>query len=108
MVKAVCLILLTLSLYANPYEDNCIPCHKNMTTGLDTFFYLYLQTYSSERRIKQALMDYLKAPSQTKSVMPLSFFQTHILKKPTALDEAQLQESINLYWESYKIFGKLK
>lgn len=108
MVKIIIPILLALSLFANPYEENCVSCHHKVKTGLDTFFYLYLQTYSSERRIKEALMEYLKNPSPAKSVLKEAFFKTQPLKKPTTLDDQQLQEAINIYWERYKIFGKLK
>lgn len=108
MVRSIIPLLLALSLSASPYEQSCTPCHKNLQSGLDKLFYLYLQTYSSERRIKQALIDYLQAPEQEKSVMNSDYFKAHRIKQATTLNEEQLQKAIDTYWERFKIFGKLK
>ncbi len=109
MVRLIILFLITLSfLKADIYQQNCITCHNQLPVFLDKFFYRYLLKYSSEKDVKVALFEYLKKPSKDTTVMPEAFILRFDIKKPTTLDDKQLKQAIDIYWDKYKVFGKLK
>lgn len=92
----------------NIYERNCIPCHQNLPTSLGEMFKRYLLVYSSERFVKMGIKHYLKNPARSISMMSDLFIDTYGIKKPTTLSESELNEAIDIYWEKFKVFDKLK
>lgn len=109
MVKILLIIsLLIATLHANVYEDNCLACHKDLPVSIDKYFYRYLLKYSSQKDVKKAMTDYLKRPNKDKTIMPEAFISRFGIKKPTKLNEKELDSAINIYWQEYKIFGKLE
>lgn len=102
-------LLLINSLFANNiYEKDCISCHDKLDVSIDKYFYRYLLKYSSERSVKKSMAMYLKNPSSKTTIMPQAFIKRFGVKKSTKLSDKQLNEALNIYWEKYKIFGKLK
>jgi len=110
MVKKILIILLLGSSVQaqNIYERNCIPCHQNMPTSLQQMFMSYLAAYSGERNVKTILKYYLKHPTKSLSLMSDLFIDTYGIKKETKLNNDELDEAINIYWENFKVFDKLK
>ena len=110
MVKKALLVFLFVSSYlsANVYETNCVACHKKIPVSIDKYFYRYLLTYSSENNVKNAMINYMQNPSQKETVMPDAFISRFGIKKKTTLKENELKEAINIYWEKYKVIGKLR
>ena len=107
------LFLIISSLYAQRneddiYETNCIRCHSKLPVTIDKYFYKYLLKYSSEKDVKQAMFDYLQNPSVEKTIMAESFITRFGIKKKTNLSDEKLKEALDIYWNEYKIFGKLK
>ncbi len=92
----------------NIYEKNCVRCHKRLQVGIDKFFYRYLLTYSSEKEVKKALKEYLKKPTKKKSLLADGLIRRFGVKRPTKLKDKKLDEAIKIYWEKYKLIGKLK
>ncbi|MDB2562868.1 hypothetical protein N9X61_04615, partial [Sulfurimonas sp.] len=76
--------------------------------SIDKYFYKYLLIYSGETDTKNAIINYLKVPIKETTVMSDSFISRFGVKKVTKLNESQLQEAVNSYWERYKVFGKLQ
>ncbi len=106
-------IILTLTflftfLNADAYEDNCVKCHKKLPVSIDKYFYKYLLIYSSETDMKNAIISYLKYPAYETTVMSDSFIKRFGLKEKSKLSQDQLKESVDIYWQKYKVFGKLK
>lgn len=104
-------IFLTISLFSkelNIYEQNCVKCHKKLPVSIDKYFYRYLLKYSSQREVKKAMSSFLKKPKEDETIMPEAFIKRFGLKKPTKLNNKQLQKALDIYWEKYKVFGKLK
>jgi len=103
-------MLLTVQLLysQNIYEKNCVPCHKGLPTSLGEMFKGYLLIYSSEKFVKAGLKHYLKNPSRSISVMSELFLDTYGIKEKTALSPKELDEAIDIYWEKFKVFDKLK
>ena len=107
------LFLIISSLYAQRneddiYETNCIRCHSKLPVGIDKYFYKYLLKYSSEKDVKKAMFDYLQNPSVEKTIMAESFITRFGIKKKTNLSDEKLKEALDIYWDEYKIFGRLK
>jgi hypothetical protein len=92
----------------NIYEKKCVPCHKDLPTSLGGMFKGYLLIYSSEKFVKAGLKHYLRNPSRSISVMSDLFLDTYGTKKPTTLSPEELDEAIDIYWEKFKVFDKLK
>ena len=110
MVKKVLFIFLFAStlLSANSYKINCIKCHKKLPVSIDKYFYKYLLIYSSETDMKNAIISYLKYPAYETTVMSDAFINRFGIKKKSRLSEDELKEAVDVYWQKYKIFGKLK
>lgn len=115
MVKKTIVMLLLLQsiFYAqekktlNIYEQNCLPCHKALSTGINKIFFRYLLKYSSEEPIKSALIKFLKHPSLSTSAMSEDQIRRFGIKSKTHLNDKEIKEAIDIYWEKYKVFGKL-
>ena len=90
------------------YEKNCIPCHKDLPTSLGEMFKGYLLVYSSEKFVKAGIKHYLRNPSRSISVMSNLFLDTYGIKEKTTLSPKELDEAIDIYWEKFKVFNKLK
>lgn len=108
--KTVLLCILCFSqLYAqNIFERKCVPCHKDLPTSLQQMFMSYLSVYSGEKNVKAVLKYYLSYPSKGMSVMSDLFIDSYGIKDKTKLSKKELDEAINLYWEKFKVFDKLK
>lgn len=100
--------LLILFGKADIYEQNCIPCHKELDVGIDKFFYRYVLVFSSEISVKAALEDYLRNPMAEKSILPEGLVEKYGIKEPTSLNDLELKEAIDTYWEHYTFIGKLR
>ena len=113
MVKNLFFIfILSCSLFAkseiDTYEANCVKCHDKLSLSIDKYFYRYLLKYSSEKDVKDAMFDYLQNPSVEKTIMAESFITRFGIKKKSNLSDEKLKEALDIYWDEYKIFGKLK
>ncbi len=100
--------VMTLLFPSDIFEQKCVPCHKTLPTSLGEMFKSYLLIYSSERFVKAGLKHYLHNPSKSISVMSDLFIDTYGIKKPTTLSDKELDEAIDIYWEKFKVFDKLK
>ena len=108
--KIVLIVLILMSLHAekNIYETNCLSCHKLLSFNLEKIFFRYLLKYSDEVSVKSALIDFLEEPHSDTSVMPKEYTRSFGLKQKSELSRAKLKEAIDIYWEKYRVFGKIK
>ena len=109
MARLILALLICFNiLKADVYKKNCISCHKDIPVSIDKYFYRYLLKYSSEKSVKEAMFKYLKNPNKDTTIMPEAFIKRFGIKNKIKLSEEQLQEALDIYWEKYKVFGKLK
>jgi len=117
MVKKIwlhCTLLLLVSSTAlagtkDAYERHCVECHKALPMTLQQMFMNYLLVYSGEKNTKAALKHYLRYPLEDISVMSELFLKNFNVKKPLRwISEEELDKAIDIYWEKYKVIGKLK
>jgi len=108
--KLLFLILFSVSVIfaENIYERNCIPCHRDLPTSLQQMFKEYLLVYSGEQNVKAGIKHYLKYPNRSISVMSELFISNFGIKKKSTLTPEELDEAVNIYWEKFKVFNKLK
>jgi len=102
------LFVFTSQVQGSVYTQNCIACHKEIPVSIDKYFYRYLLKYSSEKKVKHAIKHYLQNPSQEKTVMADAFINRFGIKNKSKLSDKDLENAINEYWQTFKIFGKLK
>ena len=90
------------------YEKNCVACHKELPVSLENFFFNYLLKYSSERKVKEALVKFIKNPTKKKALASEELIIRYGLMPKTRLSDTELRKAIDTYWETYKVFGKIK
>ena len=99
-------LLLCISLGASEFDKNCFDCHSQ-----DFKFHIIMNKYtlkfSSEKRIKEAMFNYLREPSLDKSILPLEYIQKFGLKEKSPLDDKTLREMIDIYYEKFNLQSKL-
>jgi len=102
-------ILLVTGLFSeDAYERNCVECHKSLPTSLQRMFMNYLLVYGGEKNMKAGLKHYLQYPSKHISVMSDLFIDNYGIKKKTRLASDEIDEALDVYWEKFKVFDKLK
>jgi hypothetical protein len=92
----------------NAYERHCVACHATLPTTLQGMFKNYLLVYSGEENTKAAMKHFMRFPRRDTSVMSDLFLDTYGIKEPLNISDEDLQEAIDIYWERYRIIGKLK
>ncbi len=101
-------IFLSLSLFGeDAFERNCVQCHEALPMTLQKIFMSYLQVYGGENNTKAALKYFLRHPREDTSVMSELFLKNFSLKEPLKINDDELNEAIDIYWERYKVLGKL-
>ncbi len=108
LLKYLFFIMAPLLLLANPYEQNCLECHGDAEQQMGVFFGRYLIQYSSERKVKKALYDYLSDPTYQKSVMPMGFLNRFGIKEKSDLSNKDLKEAIDTYYKNFAPKYRLK
>jgi hypothetical protein len=103
----IILFILSQNMNANSFEKNCQSCHMQQRQ-LKMFISRYTLQYSSERNIKNAIFEYLKNPSQEKSVMPMGFLNRFGIKEKSLLSNKELKKSIEQYYNIYNIKQKIQ
>ena len=105
----IILFLFSIEAFAKDvYERYCISCHEPLPTSLQKMFMNYLLVYGGEKNMKAGLKHYLKYPIKEISVMNDLFLKSYAIKKPTTLSDEVLEEAIEIYWNRFKVLGKLK
>lgn len=98
----ILVLFFSLNIFGNDFEENCKKCHFQ-ERQLEMFMSRYTLKYSSEKRIKKAIFDYLKNPLEENSVMPQGFLRRWKVKEKTDLDDKILKKSIDIYYERYNL-----
>lgn len=68
----------------------------------------YLAAYGGENNVKVGLDHYFHYPSKDISVMPIAFLNSYGINHHSNIDDAELKKAIDIYWEKYKVIGRLK
>lgn len=104
MYKNILVILIFLS-YLNGediFATNCKSCHAN-NLQLTMIMSRYTLKFSSEKRIKEAMKNFLKQPSREKSTMPLGFLSRFNIKEVTTLNNEELDLALDIYYKQFNL-----
>lgn len=103
-------LLLTVGLNAKSkvYERNCVPCHEYQPATLEKMFMLYLKTHSVELSFKVSLKEFLKHPTEEASLIGNKFIERFSVKSASDLNDTQLDEALDTYWDLYNPKDNLK
>ena len=110
MVKK-CILIFIMIVNINSYDifdEKCVYCHKMLSVSLKDMFFKYLLKYSSENSVKTVMIFYLKNPKPELSVMPKEYINIFGIKQKSDLNDTELKRAIYIYWDRYKVFGKIK
>ena len=114
MVKKLILIPMVMFIFISflPAEDaferNCVKCHEALPTTMQEMFKRYLLLYGGVRNFEVGLKYFLKHPNKYTSAMSALFIESIGIKEKSTLKDEELTDAINIYWEKYKVFGRLK
>ena len=90
------------------FERNCVKCHESLPMSLQRMFMNYIKVYSGEKNTKAALKHFMRYPRKDTSVMSDLFLQNFEVKEPLQISEEELERAIDIYWDKYKVIGRLK
>ena len=107
MRKNILVIFFCSLLSADEFEINCLNCHQNQTQ-LKMIMGKYTLNFSSEKRVKNAMFEFLKNPSQEKTVMPFGFISRFGIKEKSNLSDEVLKKSIEQYYKKYNLTQYIK
>jgi len=88
-------------------QEHCLACHTKQQIPSSLIYRRYLMKFSTPERIEKAMLDYLKAPKQSRSIMPPQFFLKFPMKSPMEVDAATLRKGVKAYIETFDIRKKL-
>lgn len=109
MSKIIITLIVSTFLYSeDAYQRNCVECHKTLPMSLQRIFMNYLSVYSGEKNTKIALKYFMRYPRKDTSVLSDLFLQNFDIKKPLTISDEELTEAIDIYWDKYKVIGKLR
>ncbi len=89
-------------------RQNCLDCHKRQKIPSELIYRRYLLKFSTNEKIKEYLISYLKDPKVENSIMPKQFFLKFPQKKALDLNDSVLEESIEEYLNYFDIKKRLK
>jgi len=107
-IFTIWILLMSAMVGEDAFERNCVGCHVGLPTSLGGMLMNYIQVYGGEKNTKAALIHFMRYPREDTSVMSEMFLQSHPIKKPLQIGDKELQEAIDIYWEKYKVIGKLR
>ena len=107
MVKIlISMIILSSFLNASAYEKNCLSCHDNYFK-FNMMMKKYTVKYSSEKKIKKAIFDYLQNPSYETSVLPFGYLNRFGIKEESFLEDKVLKDMIDIYYKEFNLKNKI-
>ena len=108
------MILLTWGLSAGEAEQSsislnkyCLNCHQEQQIPNSLIYRRYLQQYSTDTKMEEAILHYLKAPEKTHSIMPAPFFLKFPMKEKMTLPDVILRGNIQVYLKKFNMKKKL-
>jgi len=106
----IVLSLFSFSLWANTeiqitqtLEETCLSCHAQQQIPNSLIYKRYLMQYSTDERMEEAILSYMKTPSKETSIMPPQFFLKFPMKEKLQLDDVKLRNGIKKYLKRFDI-----
>ena len=109
MVKigSLLIFVFVMSEASQGFQEKCIQCHKAEGIPTQALYKRYLVKYSSQTKIKTAMLSYLKNPSIETSIMPEPFIKKFGLQKRISISEEELKKYVDELVESFDVRDRL-
>jgi DNA primase len=108
MVKVLFVsIIFSIFINASEYQKNCVNCHEESNIPDIVIYKRYLLKYSNDKRMKKAIIDYLKNPSKKTSIMPHQFIEKFGFKKAVKLPINQLESNVEEFLNRHSLKKRL-
>jgi hypothetical protein len=101
-------MIFCIVLVSGVFAQDAYECHKELPTSLQRMFMHYLLVYSGEQNVKAGMKHYLKYPLREISVMSDLFLDSYGIKEKSKLSDSDIEEALDIYWNKFKVFNKLK
>lgn len=88
-------------------EAACLHCHQSQQIPDKLIYRRYLMHYSTEKRMAEAIVKYLKDPHKSASIMPSPFFLKFPMKEKMHLDDQRLRQYVSAYLEKFDLKKRL-
>ena len=108
VLTVVTFFLQASNLQISSLERNCLNCHKEQQIPSELIYKRYLMRYSTHDSMASKMLNYLKNPQKSNSIMPPQFFLKFPMKEATHLKEDALKENIKLFLNRFDIKKRLK
>lgn len=92
---------------AKNLNTHCLACHKSQQIPSQLMYKRYLMKYSSKKDVAGAMMQYLKDPKKSTSIMPAPFFLKFPMKEDLNLTHVELKQGINEFIEQFDLQKRL-
>lgn len=100
-------LVLGVCVWGDGLESQCLACHKEQQIPNHLIYGRYLEQYSAEKNIENAIYRYLINPQKEHSIMPPQFFLKFPMKEKRSMDETTLRQSIKQFIQKFDIKKKL-
>jgi hypothetical protein len=88
-------------------QETCLRCHQKEQIPDELMYRRYLMKFSTEGKMKEMMMKYLKNPKTEHSIMPSPFFLKFPMKVALPLEDEILEKNIDAFLEYYDVKKKL-
>ena len=103
-------MLLAFSLCAaDEFKTQCLNCHhEENTPDMYEVYLIYLKKHGSNKRVKEAMFDFLKNPKVEQSRLKVAVISRYGLHPSLSLKDKQLRGLIDTYIEQYDVKKHIK
>ena len=88
-------------------KNNCLNCHIKQQIPSELIYRRYLIKYSTDKKMRKKILEYLTNPKQESSIMPKQFFLKFPMKKILDINETQLKKGVDEYLKYFDIKRRL-
>lgn len=106
-VITICISLIATSESSNTLKNSCLNCHMQQKIPSELIYRRYLMRYSTYKKMRESMLEYLKNPKQELSIMPKQFFLKFPMKEVMERNETILEDGIDGYLMHFDIGGRL-
>jgi len=99
----IILNILSFQIYANSFDKNCLNCHNQQKIPSQLIYKRYLLEYSSDRIIKEKMIEYLINPILDNSIMPRQFFLKFPMKDKLDITRDELKIGVDRFIDKFRL-----
>jgi len=102
--------MLVFSLHAgSDFKTKCLACHHE-EAGPDMYnvYLMYLRVHGSNKRVKEAMFNFLKDPKVERSLMKMDVITRYGIHPLLSFDDKELRRLFDSYIELYDVKKRIR